>query len=218
MAEDSETIAKKKKKPRTFTFTLGGLFKLGLMVAAICVGSWFASDYLAQLRAEQDMATVVANPITRAIMENNKCYDKAGKLVGKGPGCDIDNVREGVQAVIHVAIKYKLDVKWVVRMFRVESNFDKYAVSEKLAFSRGQVLDAVWTPTLKAAGIIESSWDLFDNIKGAEAAAYVFSYYLKKAGGDYEKATRAYYAGDRQIFRPTDEGNVYLAKVKAVQI
>ena len=92
-------------------------------------------------------------------------------------------------------------------IIHVESRGNPKAISKKGAIGLMQVMP-LWVPELKKHGIIKNGKDeLLDSETNIRAGRFILVYYLRKHGGDLQRALHSYSGGARNYYRKVMEAH-----------
>ncbi len=125
-----------------------------------------------------------------------------------------DEARHYADYIMEATEKYtNVSPELAASVFKVESNFNRYAVSNVGARGVGQVM-IFWTRVkhFREATGIKKANDLFNPRLNVRAAVYILSHYITTGGSEIRGVTQ-YHGGPRALTRPRASTIHYVSKV-----
>ncbi len=156
---------------------------------------------------------VFVEPMVQSILAANQ-HDTALKE-------QVELLREIVRHSADSCFRRGCDVKMLLSVFRVESNYKPGAKNPTSgAKGLGQVM-RLWGAELKTRKLcsvpMPDKHDPYGIANEIEDAAMVLVHYKARAKGDYVRALWGYYAGDGRLWNPDGDIRNYANKVMAVR-
>jgi soluble lytic murein transglycosylase len=116
--------------------------------------------------------------------------------------------------------KFKVDKKLIFAIIKIESNFEKDAISSKGAIGLMQVMPSTADWIIKKNDKLPEEYDLFNPAQNIEVGVMYLRYLLDKYDGDVQKALIAYNAGPTRLkdgsWENIEETKNYLRKYSIV--